>query len=94
MASMKQESCAAPARLPRLSQVVNTETVSVRTPRYSLAPMSFNVSSDTSATPTASAGRAIGSEMRQKVVQRPAPSVFAASVNSALWNWNIVRAER
>jgi hypothetical protein len=44
--------------------------------------------------PTASAGRAIGSEMRQKVVQRPAPSVFAASVNSALWNWNIVRAER
>ena len=46
---MKQESCAAPARLPRLSQVVNTETVSVRTPRYSLAPISFSVSSDTSA---------------------------------------------
>ena len=91
---MKQDSCAAPARLPRLSQVVKIETVSVRTPRYSLAPMSFSVSSDTSATPTASAGRAIGSETRQNMVQRPAPSVFAASENSALWNWNIVRAER
>ena len=91
---MKQESCAAPARLPRLSQVVKIDTVRVRTPRYSLAPMSFSVSSDTSATPTASAGRAIGSETRQNTVQRLAPSVLAASPNSALWNWNMVRAER
>ena len=81
---MKQDNCAAPARLPRFSQVVNTETVSVRTPRYSDAPMSLSVSSDTSATPTASAGRAIGSETRQKMVQRLAPSIFAASANSAL----------
>ena len=28
------------------------------------------------------------------VVQRLAPSIFAASANSALWNWNMVRAER
>ena len=91
---MKQDSCAAPARLPRLSQVVKIDTVRVRTPRYSLAPMSLRVSSDTSATPTASAGRAIGSETRQNTVQRLAPSVRAASPNSALWNWNMVRADR
>ena len=91
---MKQDSCAAPARLPRLSQVVKIDTVRVRTPRYSLAPISFSVSSATSARPTASAGRAIGSETRQKTVQLPAPSVRAASANSALWDWNIARAER
>ena len=66
---MKQDNCAAPARLPRLSQVVKIDTVSVRTPRYSLAPMSLRVSSDTSATPTASAGRAIGSETRRNICQ-------------------------
>ncbi|CKY86304.1 Uncharacterised protein [Mycobacterium tuberculosis] len=56
--------------------------------------MSFSVSSATSARPTASAGRAIGSEMRKKMFQRPAPSVRAASANSALCNWNVARADR
>jgi hypothetical protein len=40
--------------------------------------MSLSVSSATSAVPTASAGRAIGSETRQNTVHLLAPSVRAA----------------
>src|SRR5262249_21783329 len=58
--NMRQAICAAPARLPRLSQVVKIDSVRVCTPRYSLAPMSLSVSSKASNMPTLIARRASG----------------------------------
>ena len=52
--------CAAPGRSARVTHVVYTDTVSVRTPRNSAAPMSLRVSSSAKVTPTAKAGRPSG----------------------------------
>ena len=91
---MAQAIAAAPPRLPRLSQVVITDRVSVRTPKNSLAPMSFNVSSRHSDTPSAIAGRANGKATRQKIRAGLAPRLRAASMSDALCIVNKARVER
>ena len=91
---MTQAICAAPGRLDRLSQVVKIDSVSVCTPRYSLAPMSLSVSSSASARPAAIAGRASGSAMSRASRQWLAPRPRAVSISAALWVWNIARAAR
>ncbi len=91
---MKQAICAAPGRLDRLSQVSKIDSVSVRTPRYSLAPMSLSASSSASASPAAIAGRASGSVMSRASRQLAAPSTRAISIRWPLWVWNIARVAR
>ena len=92
--SITQAIWAAPGRLERLSQVVKIESVKVRTPRYSDAPMSLSASIRASESPTASAGRASGSATWRASIRRVAPSVRATSNSAALCVWNIARAAR
>jgi hypothetical protein len=77
-----------------LSHVAKIDSVSVCTPRYSLSPMSLSVSRSASATPTAIAGRASGSEICQASRSGLAPSTRAASISCAACVWNIARAAR
>ena len=80
VSNITQAICAAPARLPRSSQVSYTVTVSVRTPKNSTAPISFKVSMGASASPAAIAGRASGSAICQKVCEALRPRVRLASM--------------
>ena len=66
----RRRSAPRPAGSKRLSQVVKIDSVSVCTPRYSLAPMSLSASSSASARPAAIAGRASGSVMSRASGQR------------------------
>ncbi|MCY1247200.1 hypothetical protein D9M72_605060 [compost metagenome] len=92
--SMMQAIWAAPARLPRFSQVSKIEKVSVCTPRNSTAPMSFSVSIATSVRPIMIAGRAIGIWMRKNTFSGPAPSVRATSAAARPCIRNIERQAR